>query len=105
MAVATPDIREALVAVRQSARAAERVAEGIGEKAGLVVLLLFVGLAIYIASRLPQDGTQDPVMRRLREAPIDDEPLTPDEEEQIRIARAEKSIPWDQAEQQLTEAD
>lgn len=105
MALAVPDIREGLTAVRQSARAAERVAEGVGEKVGLFVLLLAVSVAIYIASRLPQhDRSEDPVVRRLREAPADDEPVDADEEAHVRRARAEESLPWDEA-KRLAEAD
>jgi hypothetical protein len=31
----------------------------------------------------------DPLLRRLREAPYDDEPFTPEEEEEARLAREE----------------
>jgi hypothetical protein len=105
MALAVPDIREGLSAVRQSARAAERVAEGVGEKVGLAVLLLLVGIAIYVASRLPkQDDSSDPVMRRLKEAPADDEPISAEEEAHVRRARVEGSLPWDEA-KRLVDAD
>lgn len=102
MALAQPDLRDALVAVRQSVRAAERVAEKLPEKVALLVVLAAVALAIVVASRIP---VGDPMLRRLKKAPVDDEPLTPEDVEELRRARAEKAIPWETAKQQLSEPD
>ncbi len=102
MALATPDIRKTLVAVKQSARAAERVAEKLPERVVWLLLLAVVGVAIVVASRLP---VGDPVLRRLAEAPPDDEASDPEEDAAVAHARAEVSVPWDQAKRQLDEAD
>jgi hypothetical protein len=102
MAVAAPDVRLSLVAVRQSARAAGRVATGLPERAGWVLLLIVVGLAIYVASRIP---VNDPVTERLSQIPPDDEGSDAEEDAEVARARAEVSIPWDDAKRTLREAD
>jgi len=47
----------------------------------------------------------DPLLRRLREAPYDDEPFTPEEEEEARLARDEidagLGIPMEQLKAEL----
>lgn len=102
MALATPDVHEALVAVRQAARSAERVAAKLPERFAWLVLLAAVGVAIVVASRLP---VSDPVLRRLAQAPVDDEPNDPAEDADVASARGEGGIPWEQAKRQLHEAD
>jgi hypothetical protein len=104
MALAVRDVQK-LVEVRSAARAAEKLADGLGERAGLVILLFVVGLAIIVAARLPKNRAEDPVLRRFAQAPMDDEPHDPAEEADVTRARGEASIPWDQAKQQLHEAD
>jgi len=80
-------VRGKLIEARDLAAAARGGAERARERAGLWVLLLVVGLAIVVASRLPQRPAKrqlpgavgDPVLRRLDEAAEDDEPLTAEE--------------------------
>ncbi len=102
MALAQPDFRETLVAARRTAHAAEKIAEGLPERVVWVVLLVVLGVAVIVASRLP---VGDPVLRRLAQAPPDDEATDPEEEADVARARADVSIPWDQAKRQLHEAD
>ena len=102
MALATPDLHETLIAVRRSARAAEHVAERLPERVGWVVLLVVLGVAIIVASRLPAG---DPVLRRLAQAPADNEGNDPEEDTEVARARAEVSVPWDEAKSRLHEAD
>lgn len=102
MALASPDVHETLVAVRRSAHAAERMAERLPERVVWLLLLAAVTVAIVVASKLP---VSDPVQRRLDEAPPDDEASDPEEEADVARARAEVSVPWDQAKRQLHEAD
>jgi hypothetical protein len=102
MAVAAPDIRQTLVAVRQSARAAEHVAKGLPERAGWLILFILVGVAVYVVSRIP---VRDPVLERLDQAPPDDEGSDPEEEAAVARARTEVGVPWEQAKRELHEAD
>jgi hypothetical protein len=98
-------VREQLIVARQTARAAQRIAQGVGEKTALVLVLAVIAVAIVVASRLPRAPEQDPVLRRLTDVPEDDEGPDAAEEAAVQRARAEASTPWPQARQELAQPD
>ena len=96
-------VREQLVVARQTARAAQRVAQGVGEKTAVLLVLAVIAIAIVVASRLPRSPEEDPVLRRLAQAPEDDEGPDSAEEAAVARARGEASVPWAQAKQELAQ--
>ena len=114
MALALEDVRQQLRAVRGSARLAEGSSRGLGERAKWVALVVFLGLAIYVASRLADpapapaqvpEAADDAVLRRLAAAPLDDEGMDPEEEADVTRSRGEASIPWEEAKRGLAKTD
>lgn len=61
------------------------------------IMLAIVGFAI---ARLITET--DEVRLKLAAAPIDDEPVTPEERAALDAARAEPDIPWEEAKKELT---
>lgn len=102
MALPAPRLDDTpLLLARNWARTAVRGAHGL-DRAGWIVVLGMVVVAVGIASVLKlRPATEDPVLRVLGQAPADDEAPDPEEEAAVARARAEVSIPWEQARQDL----
>lgn len=62
---------------------------------------LFLAMAGFVIAVLLRE--RDPVLTKLSQAPIDEEPVTPKERADIDAARTEESIPWEQAKKDLAE--
>jgi hypothetical protein len=63
--------------------------------AGVMLAIVGFGIALLIKDT-------DEVRLRLAVAPVDDEPVTPDERAALDAARSEPDIPWEQAKKELT---
>jgi hypothetical protein len=101
MALAADDVVGKLSEVRHSAQVAQRAAQRLTDRGQLLVLLLILGVALFVAARI----VEDPVRRRLAAAPHDDEPVDSEEEAAVTAGRAEASIPWEEAKRGLAESD
>lgn len=97
--VAVDTMRHKLAEAKASAVEARRDAVGALAKTEWVVFFVFLLIVLAIAQRLP--AREDPVLRRLAQAPEDDEGRDPAEEAAVSRARAEPSTPWPQAKQEL----
>lgn len=102
MAVAVEEIREKVAELKASTERARQQAHGPSEQVGLWLVVLVVMLLAIILKTLPED---DPVLRRLEQAPQDDEALDAEEEAVVAQARQEPSIPWEEAKRRLIQPD
>jgi hypothetical protein len=84
---------------RDWVRAAKLESKG-PSKIGWLVAAVVLGAAVVLVAALMRDHPDDPMVRKLVTAPVDDEPLTADERVAIAEARAAfargEGIPLDQ---------
>jgi hypothetical protein len=89
-----PRLGETVAEARKLVHLGLASARGLSKSSWFVagVLLAAAGLAIAVLLK-----ERDPVLLKLEQTPPDDEPVTPEERAAINAARAEESIPWEEA--------
>jgi hypothetical protein len=104
MAVAVEEVRQKLAEAKVSAAEAKREVQGPLEGARWWLLFGLLVLVILIAGRPTADD--DPVVRRLAEAPEDDEGRDPAEDEaaargKAEYLRGERGVAWEKLRDEL----
>ncbi len=91
-----------LSAAQEWVRHGRRQSRG-GGKAAWIAAGILIGAAGVAIAILARSELGDPVVRTLMAAPLDDEPVTEEEEALVAAARSEASIPWAERELAVTE--
>ena len=85
---------------KAAVKALQRSAHGLGERIWLLLLAGTLVAAVVIGRRLVEQGT-DPTLKKLDEAPLDDEVPTDEEEAAVRAAEQEPSSDWSEVSRRL----
>ncbi len=97
----TPRLGETVTEARKLVHIGLASARGLSKSSWFVAGVMLAAAGFVIAVLLRE---RDPVLLKLAQAPTDDEPVTPEERTAIDAARAEESIPWDEAKNELAKS-